>query len=83
MAEKRNKFETSLGIELPADFNPTNSHFDYERNRLTQARNYYVKALDIFTDQETKKIIYYEDRENPHLAREKINFCNEKFNCKS
>jgi hypothetical protein len=50
---------------------------------LTQARNYYEKALDIFTDQETKKIIYYEDRENPHLAREKINFCNEKFNCKS
>ncbi len=29
MAERREKFETSSGIELPADFNPTNSHFDY------------------------------------------------------
>jgi len=30
MAERREKFETSSGIELPNDFNPSNSHFDYE-----------------------------------------------------
>ncbi len=30
MKERRDKFETSSGIELPVDFNPENSHFDYE-----------------------------------------------------
>ncbi len=30
MSERREKFETSSGIELPNDFNPTNSHFNYE-----------------------------------------------------
>ena len=30
MAERRDKFETSSGIELPNDFNPSNSHFEYE-----------------------------------------------------
>ncbi len=30
MAERREKFQTSSGIELPNDFNPSNSHFDYE-----------------------------------------------------
>ncbi len=30
MAERRDKFETSSGIELPNDFNPENSHFDYQ-----------------------------------------------------
>ena len=28
--ERREKFLTSSGIELPNDYNPTNSHFDYE-----------------------------------------------------
>ncbi|MDQ3713264.1 MAG: methylmalonyl-CoA mutase family protein [Acidobacteriota bacterium] len=28
--ERREKFQTSSGIELPNDFNPNNSHFDYE-----------------------------------------------------
>ena len=31
-AERREKFQTSSGIELPNDFNPRNSHFDYERD---------------------------------------------------
>jgi methylmalonyl-CoA mutase, N-terminal domain len=30
MSERREKFQTSSGIELPNDFNPTNSSFDYE-----------------------------------------------------
>jgi len=30
MQERREKFLTSSGIELPNDFNPSNSHFDYE-----------------------------------------------------
>ncbi|HEY0457610.1 MAG TPA: methylmalonyl-CoA mutase family protein [Pyrinomonadaceae bacterium] len=30
MAERREKFETSSGIELPNDFNPANSKIDYE-----------------------------------------------------
>ena len=30
MAERRDKFETSSGIELPNDFNPSNSHINYE-----------------------------------------------------
>src|SRR4051812_28911575 len=30
MSERREKFETSSGIEQPNDFNPSNSHFDYE-----------------------------------------------------
>ncbi len=30
MQERREKFLTSSGIELPNDFNPNNSHFDYE-----------------------------------------------------
>src|SRR5215203_630045 len=30
MAERREKFETSSGIELPNDFNPSNSNIDYE-----------------------------------------------------
>ena len=30
MSERREKFETSSGIELPNDYNPNNSHFDYE-----------------------------------------------------
>ena len=30
MAERREKFETSSGIELPNDFNPSNSKIDYE-----------------------------------------------------
>src|SRR4028118_1753864 len=30
MNERRERFETSSGIELPNDFNPTNSSFDYE-----------------------------------------------------
>lgn len=29
-SERREKFETSSGIELPNDFNPSNSKFDYE-----------------------------------------------------
>src|SRR5687768_13087857 len=29
-AERREKFETSSGIELPNDYNPANSSFDYE-----------------------------------------------------
>ena len=29
MAERRDRFETSSGIELPNDYNPNNSHFDY------------------------------------------------------
>jgi methylmalonyl-CoA mutase N-terminal domain/subunit len=28
--ERREKFQTTSGIELPNDFNPSNSHFDYE-----------------------------------------------------
>ena len=28
--ERREKFQTSSGIELPNDYNPANSHFDYE-----------------------------------------------------
>jgi len=31
-AERREKFQTSSGIELPNDFNPTNSSFDYEND---------------------------------------------------
>lgn len=30
MAERRDKFETSSGIELPNDFNPNNSKIDYD-----------------------------------------------------
>ena len=30
MSQRRDKFETSSGIELPNDFNPENSKFDYE-----------------------------------------------------
>jgi methylmalonyl-CoA mutase N-terminal domain/subunit len=30
--ERREKFQTSSEIELPNDFNPTNSHFDYEND---------------------------------------------------
>ena len=30
MAERRDKFETSSGIELPNDFNPQNTNIDYE-----------------------------------------------------
>jgi methylmalonyl-CoA mutase, N-terminal domain len=32
MAERREKFQTSSGIELPNDFNPSNSHFDYDKD---------------------------------------------------
>lgn len=32
MAERREKFQTSSGIELPNDFNPSNSQFDYEKD---------------------------------------------------
>jgi methylmalonyl-CoA mutase, N-terminal domain len=32
MSERRDKFETSSGIELPNDFNPNNSHFNYEND---------------------------------------------------
>ena len=32
MNERREKFETSSGIELPNDFNPTNTNIDYERD---------------------------------------------------
>ena len=32
MAERRGKFETSSGIELPNEFAPDNSHFDYEKD---------------------------------------------------
>ncbi len=32
MKERREKFETSSGIELPNDFNLTNTNFDYERD---------------------------------------------------
>src|SRR5918995_1172843 len=30
MSQRREKFETSSGIELPNDFNPENSSIDYE-----------------------------------------------------
>ena len=30
--ERRENFQTSSGIQLPNDFNPTNSHFDYEND---------------------------------------------------
>ena len=32
MAERREKFQTSSGIELPNDFNPTNTKIDYEND---------------------------------------------------
>ncbi len=32
MTTRREKFETSSGIELPADFNPDNTYFDYEKD---------------------------------------------------
>ncbi|HXG85262.1 MAG TPA: methylmalonyl-CoA mutase family protein [Pyrinomonadaceae bacterium] len=32
MNERREKFETSSGIELPNDFNPINTNIDYERD---------------------------------------------------
>jgi len=32
MAERREKFETSSGIELPNDFNPSNTNIDYEKD---------------------------------------------------
>ena len=32
MAERREKFETSSGIELPGDFNPQNTKIDYEKD---------------------------------------------------
>ena len=32
MSERRDKFETSSGIELPNDYNPNNSRFDYEND---------------------------------------------------
>ncbi len=32
MKERREKFETSSGIELPNDFNPTNTKFDHEKD---------------------------------------------------
>ena len=31
-AERREHFETSSGIELPNDFNPSNTDVDYERD---------------------------------------------------
>ncbi len=30
MAERRERFETSSGIELPNDFNPDNTNIDFE-----------------------------------------------------
>jgi methylmalonyl-CoA mutase, N-terminal domain len=36
MAERREKFETSSGIELPNDFNPSNTKIDYE-NEIGEA----------------------------------------------
>ena len=39
MAERRDTFETSSGIELPNDYNPNNSRFDYE-NDLGNAGEY-------------------------------------------
>jgi methylmalonyl-CoA mutase N-terminal domain/subunit len=32
MKERREKFQTSSGIELPNDFNPTNTRIDYEKD---------------------------------------------------
>jgi methylmalonyl-CoA mutase N-terminal domain/subunit len=32
MTERREKFQTSSGIELPNDFNPANTDLDYEKN---------------------------------------------------
>ena len=32
MTERRDKFQTSSGIELPNDFNPSNTKIDYERD---------------------------------------------------
>jgi len=32
MTTRREKFETSSGIELPADFNPDNTYFDYQKD---------------------------------------------------
>src|SRR6476620_10367943 len=38
-SERREKFETSSGIELPNDFNPANSQIDYE-NQIGEPGKY-------------------------------------------
>ena len=34
MSERRDKFETSSGIELPNDFNPNNTQIDFENEKF-------------------------------------------------
>src|SRR5215213_9439637 len=45
MAERRDKFETSSGIELPNDFNPTNSSFDYENDLAAPGEFPYTRGV--------------------------------------
>src|SRR5215212_7217220 len=43
--ERREKFQTSSGIELPNDFNPTNSDFDYETDLGEPGRFPYTRGV--------------------------------------
>ncbi len=43
--ERREKFETSSGIELPNDYNPTNSHFDYETDLADAGEFPYTRGV--------------------------------------
>lgn len=45
MAERRDKFQTSSGIELPNDFNPTNSSFDYENDLAAPGEFPYTRGV--------------------------------------
>jgi methylmalonyl-CoA mutase N-terminal domain/subunit len=44
-AERRERFETSSGIELPNDFNPANSDFDYETDLGEPGRFPYTRGV--------------------------------------
>ncbi|HEY8558952.1 MAG TPA: methylmalonyl-CoA mutase family protein [Pyrinomonadaceae bacterium] len=45
MADRRDKFETSSGIELPNDYNPSNSHFDYDNDLGAPGRFPYTRGV--------------------------------------
>lgn len=45
MAERRDKFQTSSGIELPNDFNPQNTKIDYERDLCAPGEYPYTRGV--------------------------------------
>ena len=45
MSERRERFETSSGIELPNDFNPENTKIDYENDIGTAGEFPYTRGV--------------------------------------